>query len=354
MRCSLRTFLVLCVVFGSSFAAFGPWGIGIVAGVVVGVVAIFAFHAITHVAWTTMALWAVFGGVVGLFVVALWPQSSAVPEAQRSVTCVNNLKSIALALFNYHDAHGCFPPTVVRDAQGRPMHSWRVLLLPYLDEDALYREYNFNEPWNGPNNRRLAARMPRVFQCPGAKKDLNQTRTSYVAVTGPGTLWPDSGRIALGQIADAPADTLLLVEVADSDIDWLEPRDMRLDALVSRPASTTGVPSSSRHKGRETYFFRSTDRGGLIALADGSIDFLAKPLSHEDLSALASIDGGETINWDRITDDSNFVSVRSVRWEHVVGLILFIVSLVWLWRYRVAGVGKGSDDHRDAEARREQ
>src|SRR5262249_42952585 len=79
--------------------------------------------------------------------------------ARRS-QCKNNLKQIGLAMFNYHDAYGCFPPAYIADADGRPMHSWRVLLLPFLDEAARYRKYRFDEPWDGPNNSELATSVP--------------------------------------------------------------------------------------------------------------------------------------------------------------------------------------------------
>src|SRR5262245_44252816 len=77
-------------------------------------------------------------------------------EAARRSNCKGELKQIGLALLNYREAYGCFPPPYVADASGRPMHSWRVLILPFIDHAALYREYRFDEPWDGPNNRKLS------------------------------------------------------------------------------------------------------------------------------------------------------------------------------------------------------
>ena len=73
---------------------------------------------------------------------------------------LNNLKQIAMALQCYHQANGCFPPAYIADKTGKPMHSWRVLILPYLDRDDLYKAYNFTEPWDGPNNKKLATSRP--------------------------------------------------------------------------------------------------------------------------------------------------------------------------------------------------
>src|SRR4051812_10595310 len=77
--------------------------------------------------------------------------------------CLGHLKEIGIALHNYHADYGVFPPAYVADASGRPLHSWRVLILPYLEQKPLYNRYNFSEPWDGPNNRRLASQMPGVY-----------------------------------------------------------------------------------------------------------------------------------------------------------------------------------------------
>ena len=95
-------------------------------------------------------------------------------EAGRRPKCGNNLKQIGLAMANYCNAYGRFPPAVIADASGRPMHSWRLLLLPFLlsEEKALYSSYNFDQPWDGPDNIRLADRMPAVYRCPSDKGRL--------------------------------------------------------------------------------------------------------------------------------------------------------------------------------------
>src|SRR4051812_9073955 len=90
-------------------------------------------------------------GLAIAFFFSLSP-STGPREASKRTQCKNNLKEIALALHNYHEAYGCFPPAYIADKDGRPMHSWRVLILPYLDEKPLYLKYRFDEPWNGPHN----------------------------------------------------------------------------------------------------------------------------------------------------------------------------------------------------------
>ncbi|MEO8497518.1 MAG: DUF1559 domain-containing protein, partial [Planctomycetota bacterium] len=107
-----------------------------------------------------------FGGLasVGLVAtiafVALFPAIGAARTMVHKRSCQSNLIQIGMALRAYEAAHGTLPPAYIPDASGKPMHSWRVLILPYLNEDGLYRRYNFDEPWDGPNNLQLAGHMP--------------------------------------------------------------------------------------------------------------------------------------------------------------------------------------------------
>ena len=103
-----------------------------------------------------------------LLVAMLMPgvRSSPSPKRER---CVNNMKDLALAILNYETKHGHFPPAYTADASGKPLHSWRVLILPFLGQEDLYKQYDFTEPWNGPHNSRLVKKCPKVFQCPSAK-----------------------------------------------------------------------------------------------------------------------------------------------------------------------------------------
>src|SRR5690349_7550881 len=111
--------------------------------------------------------------VVGALVLAtIWflPPVCSIPmEAVNRANCVSNMKLIGIGLQTYHDQYKCLPPPYLANGSGKPMHSWRVLLLPSMEDEALtklYEQYNFNEPWNGPHNAKLAAKCPDVFRCP--------------------------------------------------------------------------------------------------------------------------------------------------------------------------------------------
>src|SRR3954465_14889144 len=121
-------------------------------------------------------------------------------EAARRSVCVNNLKQIGLALRGYHDAYGCFPPAYLADEAGRPMPSWRVLILPWLEQKDIYDLYRFDEPWDGPNNRKLHDMRVSAYACPANFRTGRMT--SYVAVLGPEAAWRGAGTTRLADIQD--------------------------------------------------------------------------------------------------------------------------------------------------------
>jgi len=198
--------------------------------------------------------------------------------------CKNNLKTIGLALHNYHDQYHCFPPAHVLGPDGTPWHSWRVLILPFLEETELAKAYRFDEPWNGPNNSQLLKRCPENFRCPSAKGKVPSTTTNYVAVVGTETVWPGVSCNSIGEITDGTSNTVLVVEVRDAGIPWLAPDDLSLEeALVAR-FNMAGRRPSSFHD------------GGLNALfVDGTVRFIKLDLNREIWRALLTRDGGDEI-----------------------------------------------------------
>ena len=151
-------------------------------------------------------------------------------DGKKWMRCHSNLAQIGLALHNYHDVYGSFPPAYLTDKAGAPLLSWRVLILPFLEHGDLYSQIKLDEPWNSPHNIRLAPLMPDVYRCP-ADANAKDGETSYVAVTGPETLWPGAQSRRLSDTR-ATVETILLVEAADLGISWMEPRDMPFDAAA--------------------------------------------------------------------------------------------------------------------------
>jgi prepilin-type processing-associated H-X9-DG protein len=224
--------------------------------------------------------------VVGLLVAVLWPPLQSRREASPRAICKNNLHQIGLALHNYHDKFGCFPPAYIADERGRPTHSWRVLLLPYIDQAPLYNLYRFDEPWDGPNNSQLARHIIDIYQCPtdAKERDTPQNWTSYVAVIGPHTCWPGSESVSISDIfSDGTSQTLLVVEVHNSGIQWMEPRDLHVTQMAPK-INAAGMGISSPHEG-----------GANGLLADGAVRFVSEQTPAETVRRLIERDDGEAV-----------------------------------------------------------
>ena len=223
-------------------------------------------------------------GVIVVFVCLLLPAVQG-PRRGRRSPCKNNLKQIGLALHNYHDKYGSLPPAYIADENGKPMHSWRVLLLPFLDLQSLYQKYRFDEPWDGPNNIKLLDEFPDAFRCPNETKKNGRLRTtSYVAVVGDETIWPNQQSTRLEDITsqDGSTYTIAVVEIANSTISWTEPRDLVFDDL--KFSFEHGTEISSQHP-----------NGAHVVFVDGSVRYISNDIDPEKLRGLLTIDGGETI-----------------------------------------------------------
>src|SRR4051812_42034672 len=146
-------------------------------------------------------------------------------EAARNAQCRGNMTQITLALHNYHSVHGCWPPAYLADAAGKPMHSWRVLILPWMEQSTLFNLYNFAVPWDGLNNRRLIGMMPYGYACPSHRVSASGF-TDYFVLFGPETVFPGARSTRLTDVKDDPSETLLLVEASNLAVPWTEPRDL--------------------------------------------------------------------------------------------------------------------------------
>jgi hypothetical protein len=198
-----------------------------------------------------------------------------------------------LAVANYHDRYERFPPPFVAGPDGRPWHSWRVLLLPFLEQTDLYKAYDFDEPWNGPNNRKLADRMPAVYAFNGREKAGNTT-TNYLGVVGNETVWNVTQAVNWDDVTDGTGSTILVVENDGANIHWMEPRDLSFSDMDLRLNTPNGVGGPYDDPG--------------AAMLDGSLHRLKPTLQPAVLRALLTIRGGEPLeskeqgDWELMTD----------------------------------------------------
>lgn len=170
-----------------------------------------------------------------------------VREEARRLECCNHLKEIGLALRSYHMQYGAFPPAYLCDETGKPVNGWRTFVVPGRLWYNFPAAYNFAKPWDGPENSKLLPRGIKQyqFQCPSAGNQETGI-TNYVAVVGPNTMWP--GCAPAKQAVDGSAeDKILVIEVVNSDILWMEPRDLTLEQALDAIQPKQGVGIGSRH-----------------------------------------------------------------------------------------------------------
>jgi len=232
--------------------------------------------------------------VVGLFTIpALFALVAMLPFVvhngyggpSRQNRCANSLKQIGIALQTYHDAHHCFPPAYFTDEHGTPTHSWRAILLPYFESEELANQYRFDEPWNGPNNRKLLDKAPYPYRCPS--DGGNESDTSYLAIVGPDSMWRGPHPIAIPEMSDGTSKTIAIVECVGSGVNWLEPRDIAFDDAIAGVNRVTGRPGI---RGPHT-------RGASALFADGSVHMLEYLIDPSVIRAALTPAGGESVQF---------------------------------------------------------
>jgi prepilin-type processing-associated H-X9-DG protein len=216
--------------------------------------------------------------MVGLLTLATGVANQA-RKAAAVAACAGQLSQVKLALDNFEAAYGCFPPALITDPDGTPIHSWRVAVLNTWKEHPLQGRYDINVPWDHAKNASLLNEddLGKLWWCPSG--DGRATKmTDYVAVVGNETAWPWDRGLKRSEITDDPASTVLVLEVANSRIRWMEPNDPTLDEVLS-----SGL--SSHHEGFVNALF-----------ADGSVKRIRTDVSRATLKALLTVNGGEKLD----------------------------------------------------------
>jgi prepilin-type processing-associated H-X9-DG protein len=195
-------------------------------------------------------------------------------DAAKRAQSTNNLKQIMLAMHNYHSTYDTFPPPAIKSKEGKPLLSWRVAILPYIEQQGLYEQFHLDEPWDSEHNKALIDKIPAVYRAPNAK--TKATSSCYYAFTGPDAIFKVDGT-KLQEITDGTSNTIAVVE-ADRDIPWTKPEDIPYDAEKDLP-KLGGI----------------TEGGFNAGFADGSVRFLKKDIEEQTLRALITRAGGEVV-----------------------------------------------------------
>jgi hypothetical protein len=153
--------------------------------------------------------------------------------AANQARSMNNLKQIGLAVHNYHDTYNRLPDDI-RDGKGKALLSWRVLLLPFIEQSNLYKEFRLSEAWDSPHNSMLLARMPNLYSSPRVKLK-GKGYTVYQVFRGPNAVFGRANPLRLGAIPDGTSNTILAVE-SSTAVPWTKPGDIPFDRKKALPA----------------------------------------------------------------------------------------------------------------------
>jgi hypothetical protein len=195
---------------------------------------------------------------------------------------LTRMKAIATALNAYCDRYGTYPPPSLVDPTGKPLLSWRVLILPFLGHKDLYDEFALDQPWNSPLNMSLMQRMPEVFCSSNSPDAYGTKQPNFVLLTGNATVFPPSGPLGRTQVTDSP--TLLLVETGNGIVAWTEPGDIDVSVSGARFGSVSMESIGGLHA-----------EVALGVDTRGNAMILSKTTTIAELDALVSPNGGEAI-----------------------------------------------------------
>jgi Protein of unknown function (DUF1559) len=199
---------------------------------------------------------AVVGIVLSLAGLYLISNIYRIRNATEESKCQSNLSSIGSAMYEYHNKYGCFPPSQIELGDRKLVHSWRVLLLEFIDPKT-FNEYHFDDAWDSPENRLIETKMPSCYSCPTDITGKQHYYTSYFVAVGPDTVFPELATIHLNDIVKPHSETVLVLESIGRRVHWMQPSDLDLNVMLDLKAKVIGQVLFSNHL-----------RGPLVCMVD--------------------------------------------------------------------------------------
>ncbi len=190
----------------------------------------------------------------------------------------DELTQLASALREYEKANGHLPPAAVYGEHGEALLSWRVLVLPYMGQDDLFKRFKLDEPWNSPNNLPLLDKMPPVFASHKGVDTVVPFTTIYQVFVGPGTAFEGPEGVCLADFPDGLDKTFLVVEAREA-VQWTKPADLTYDPAGPLPKLGDA-------------------HGFTVCLADCSERYVAAGTSEATLRAAITRNGGDKLGPD--------------------------------------------------------
>jgi prepilin-type N-terminal cleavage/methylation domain-containing protein len=218
--------------------------------------------------------------IIAILIGLLLPAVQKVRDAAARMECQNNLKQIALAMHNFADDHDGRFPTDVVDKDGKPILSWRVHLLPYVGQAELHKQFKLDQPWDSDENKKLLAKMPKVFHDPRVKVKADG-HTVYQGFAGSGALFEPGKQARFASITDGLSNTIMCVESSIA-VAWTKPADLPFNEKADLPD-----------------FGKAYAAKPLIAMCDGSTRVLDMTrTSAQTIKAAITTSGGEVLGSD--------------------------------------------------------
>jgi hypothetical protein len=240
-----------------------------------------------------------------LLIAILLPATPAAREAGRRISCANNLKQIGIGFLEYHDAHDRLPPAYTVDDHGKPMHSWRVLILPHMGLKALYDKIRLNEPWDSEYNQQFHSQVPLVYRCPSSsrrgsdpKNDDFQCPTcnqkyvavpggcSYSVVVGEKAAFNGSQTREFKDFAEGGISNTILVVERKTPVNWMDPTQEITFETACKGINVGAMGISSFHAGAVN-----------VLIADGAVRGICDDIYGETLWTLLTIDAEVRGKW---------------------------------------------------------
>jgi len=224
------------------------------------------------------------GGFAAIGLGLALPAIQKVRAAAARSQSQNNLKQIGLGIHNYLDANNHMPADIL-DKNGKPILSWRVAILPYIEQDNLYRNMKLDEPWDSENNSKFSKMQIKTFLSPNATQTMDKdgySLTNYLAASGKGAAFEPGKKMKIADFTDGLSNTIFVVDSADA-VAWAKPGDLALDFTKALPK------------------FESAGKTGIanVLLGDGSVRTISlKTITEKTLKGAFTRDGGEVLGAD--------------------------------------------------------
>jgi hypothetical protein len=241
--------------------------------------------------WLVVAAWV---GILCLTVGLLLSFGMDVRDGEVWVPAANNLKLVGSAVVNYAEVYRHLPPAAQLGKEGRPLLSWRVLLLPFLEYENIYFKFKLDEPWDSLTNKPLLENMPSVYARSPFQRVDPPGMTHFRVFVGPGTAF-EGGKLRWSAFPDGPANTITVVEATEA-VPWTKPDDLVFNPAEPLPPLGTGLTMSSKLFG-----YRYGPKAGfLAAFGDGSVRFINSSVNDATLRALITRNGGEAVDLSKL------------------------------------------------------